>query len=309
MIELSFIIVTYNTKELTQKAIESIRRLYGKIPRYEIILVDNGSTDGSREYFENQKYKNFVYLYNHRNAGFGKANNLAFRKSRGRYIYLLNNDAQLETQGVDGIVKSLFENNPDAGIIATKVVYPDGNAQPNVQSFSGILTVILRLIRAGAFVRRHKNLLALCVRVWPFNRLFRSYLGNFTEREQSYIEWASGCSLIFRRALYESLDGFDERFFLYSEDEDICLRAARLGAKILYTPEILVTHHEGMSGTKNDLNEFIIRTRMASELYFFRKNHPSKYPFVLCGYFVVSVLGYVFSKRMRIIFSALSKNG
>ncbi|RMA93314.1 glycosyltransferase family 2 protein [Hydrogenothermus marinus] len=303
----SFILVNYNTKDITYKAIKSIINKLNK-EDYEIILVDNASTDGSKEFFEKLNSPNFKYIYNTKNLGFGKANNIGFKYSKGKYIYILNNDTLLNTKNITKIIENKFNKFPEVGILATKVLYPDGTLQPNVQSFSNLWTVTLRLLKVGQLVRNNKFALNL-FRWFPIKPNFiKVYLENFDkEKKEGLIDWASGCSLIFRREVYEELGGFDENFFMYTEDEEICYRAKLKGYKILYTPDIVITHFEGKSSENSEINEFVIREKVKSEFYYFKKHFPEKLPVLKNIYFTISTLGYPFSKRLRIVHKTIRR--
>jgi len=300
----SFILVNYNTKDLTLQTINSIIDKFKNSENYEIILVDNGSKDGSKEIFEKleQQLKNFKYIYNDKNLGFGKANNIGFRHSKGDYIYILNSDTILHTKNINKIIEKKFKNYPEIGIIATRVIYEDGNLQPNVQNFSNLLSIALRLLKIGQFVRNNKFVLNI-VKKLPFKpRLIKNYLENFNkQRKEGFVDWASGCSLIFKREVFEQLDGFDEKFFMYSEDEEICLRVHKSGYKILYTPDITIIHFEGKSNTNKRINEFLIKTKIKSEFYYYKKHFPDKYSKLKVVYELITFFGFPFSKRLRLI--------
>jgi len=303
---ISFTIINYNSKEVTYKAIKSIIEHNSNPESYEIILVDNASTDGSKEFFESLNIENFKYIYNDKNLGFGKANNIGFKNSKGEYIYILNNDTLLHTDNIDKIIAEKFKKYENVGVLATKVQYEDGTPQPNVQKFTSLKAVLLRLLKVGQFVRNNKMLLKVFMSLPIKPNFIQVYLDNFNkERKEEYIDWASGCSLIFKREVYEKLGGFDENFFMYTEDEEICYRVHKLGYKILYTPGILITHFEGKSNKNEKINEFLIKTKVESEFYYFKKHFPNKVKYLKLMYLIVSVLAFPFSKRFRIIYKTI----
>ena len=299
---ISFILVNYNTKQITKQAIDSITDSFENLNSYEIIVVDNASTDGSKELFENLKIENFHYFYNDENYGFGKANNIGVENSSGEYIYILNTDTILHTKNIDKIIKEKFNIYNYLGVLATKVQYEDGSLQPNVQKFSNLLAIALRLLKIGQFVRNSKVLIQF-FKILPIKpKMVRSYLENFNkERGEEFIDWASGCSLIFKREVYEKLGGFDDKFFMYTEDEELCYRVHQLGYSILYTPDILITHFEGKSNTNKKINEFLLKTKIESEFYYYKKHFPDKYGTLKLIYEVVTLFGYPFSKRLRLM--------
>ncbi|GAB6072771.1 hypothetical protein JCM14244_11480 [Venenivibrio stagnispumantis] len=305
---ISFILVNYNTLNLTYESIKSIIESFDDKNEYEIILVDNNSKDGSKEFFLNleKKLNNFKYIYLEENLGFAKANNTGFKYSKGEYIYILNPDTLLHTKNINQIIDNKFAKDEKIAVIATKVIYGDGSLQPNVQKFTNLFTVSLRLLEIGKIVRNNKFLLNI-FKYLPFKpKVINVYLQNFNEeRKESFIDWASGCSLIFRRDIFEKLGGFDEKIFMYTEDEEICYRVHKLGYKILYTPDIVITHFVGKS-SKN-INDFIVKTKVKSEFYYFKKHFPKKINRLKFIYNIVSFLGYPFSKRLRIIRKTLKE--
>jgi GT2 family glycosyltransferase len=305
---ISYILVNYNTKALTNQTIESIIKNH-KSNEYEIILVDNNSLDGSEFFFTelSNKIKILKYIYNNKNYGFGKANNIGVAHSCGEYIYILNSDTILQTKNIEKIIETKFNQYSYAGVFATKVQYEDGTLQPNVQNFASLKAVFLRLLKVGHFVRNNKILLKFFIWLPVKSHFIKTYLDNFDkERTEEFIQWASGCSLIFKREVYEKLGGFDENFFMYTEDEELCYRVQKAGYQILYTPDILITHFEGKSNTTKSINEFLLKTKVKSEFYYFEKHFPQKINKLKFIYLTISTFGYLFSKNFRVINKAIS---
>lgn len=301
----SFIIVNFNSKEITYQSLLSIVQ-NNKNQNFEIILVDNASTDGSKEFFESLDINNLKYVYNDKNLGFGKANNIGLKYSQGKYVYILNNDTLLDTQNIENIVLEKFTKYDKVGVLATKVQYEDGTLQPNVQNFTSLKVVLLRLLRVGQFVRNNKILLKFFIWLPIKPNFIKVYLDNFNkERKEEFIDWASGCSLIFKREVYEKLGGFDENFFMYAEDEELCYRVQKMGYKILYTPDILITHFEGKSNTNKSINEFLVKTKVESEFFYFKKHFPNKVVYLKLIYLLIATLAFLFSKKFRIIYKTV----
>lgn len=300
---ISYILVNYNTKKITYQTIQSIINTQSQC-YYEIILVDNGSTDGSKEFFENLigTLENFKYIYNNKNLGFSKANNIGFNYSKGNYIYILNSDTILNTENINIIVKEKFKKYNNIGLLATKVNYSDGTPQPNVQAFSNLYTIVFRLLKIGQFIRNKKLLLKL-FKLLPYKlSIVEIYLKNFNKiNKDDFIDWASGCSLIFRREIYEKLGGFDENFFMYTEDEEICYRIHQFGYKILYTPDIAIAHFAGKSNINKEINEFILKEQIKSEFFYYKKHFPEKIKKLKIIYNIITYLGSPFSSRLKLI--------
>jgi GT2 family glycosyltransferase len=303
---ISVILVNYNTKVLTKQAVDSVINSF-KSNDYEIIIVDNASTDGSKEFFENLDITNYRYIYNKENLGFGRANNIGFKHSQGEYIYILNSDTLLRTKEIGAIIKTKFKKYDNLGVIATKVQYKDGAPQANVQKFTDLKIVFLRLLKVGQFIRNNKILLYFFIYFPVKPNFIKTYLDNFNkDRKEEFIQWASGCSLIVKREVYEILGGFDKNFFMYTEDEELCYRVKKSGYKILYTPDILITHFEGESNTNKNINEFLLKTKVESEFYYFKKHFPQKINKLKFIYLTISTFGYLFSKKFRVINKAIS---
>jgi N-acetylglucosaminyl-diphospho-decaprenol L-rhamnosyltransferase len=307
---ISFVMVNYNTRAVTYRAIESIIMSSLHFD-YEIILVDNNSTDGSKEFFEALDIPGFKYIYLDANVGFGKANNIGVNScGNDDYIYIINSDTTINSINIESVIKNTFDRFPAVGILATKVQYEDGALQTNVQRFTSLKTVFLRLFRVGKFIRGNKFLLNLLVRSRFRPSFLNVYIDNFNvARREELIDWASGCSLIFKRSVYDQLNGFDENFFMYCEDEELCYRAKLLGYGILFTPNILITHYEGKSNSSADLNDFLVKTKVKSEFYYYRKHFPEKLNLLMFIYFISAMMGFLFSRKFRIIGTELFNYG
>lgn len=266
-------------------------------------MVDNASTDGSKEFFNSLAFKNFKYVYNNKNIGFGAANNLGFKYSLGKYVYLLNSDTIVKTKQVNKLIEENFRENDDKlAVLATKVYYEDGSIQPNTQKFITLKTICLRLMNVGKFFRKHKILLLLLLNSPIKPNFINEYLNNYkSDDEDRFIDWASGCSLIIKREIFANINGFDDNIFLYSEDEELCYRIKLLGYKILFTPDIEIIHYEGSSNSTAQLNEFVIEQKLNSEFYYIAKHHKNKLFFLKLIYLIISSVGFIFSKRLRFI--------
>jgi len=300
---ISFIIVNYNTKYLTYNAILSIINSIEDQNAYEIIIVDNDSKDGSRELFNllHSMYNNINIIYSIDNVGFAKANNIGFKEARGEYIYLLNSDAILLTKNIQFIIKDKFNMYENLGIIATKVYYPDGKVQPNVQKFRNLFTVMFRLLNIGYIFRKY-NLIKIISLLKIKNKIIEEYVDNYKYNQRDrFIDWGSGCSLIFKREIFQKLNGFDEKYFMYNEDEDICIASNKIGIKVLYTPNIEIIHYVGMSNIRRNINIRMIKEYIFGEMYYFEKHKRNDIYKVYIIYEIITFIGYLFSKRLRYI--------
>lgn len=228
---LSIIIVNFNTKELLKKCLESIFRVKehesGRV-EMEIIVVDNGSTDGSVEAIE-ARYKDIKILRNEENLGFAKANNQGIKISKGDYILLLNSDTEVRSGALDKLVQ-FAEKHPDAGVAGARLLNPDGSIQPSVYHFPTIWRAIAEywLGKRGVYEKY-------------------ALTGALTGTDPVSVEAVTGAAMLIPRKTIEKVGLLDERYFLYFEDLDFCRRARETGLKIYYLPSAEVIHHHGKS--------------------------------------------------------------
>jgi len=219
------------------RCLHSIRSQSGHNP--EVILVDNASQDNSVELT-----KDFLpwlkLIANKRNLGFGRANNQALKISRGGYIYFLNPDTELKEGVLDAIIE-FMESNPEVGLAGTRILNPDGSSQSSVE------------------------------RRYPGERHSRAELSKL----KGDIAWVSGASMIARRSVMREVMGFDERFFLYGEDLDLCLAVRNAGWTIGYIPGALVIHWGGVS-ERDTLPIDIWKKKLHAEFLFYHKHYSER---------------------------------
>ncbi len=232
--EVSVIIVSYNTEDFIGNCLRSV--LAEEDCRKEIFVVDNGSTDGSVAYL-GKAFPMVFLVANEENRGFGAANNQVLHRCRGKYIFFLNPDARL-TRGALRALLSYMESNPHVGLAGTKLVDPDGTLQ------------------------RSKS---------------ERYLGQeYTQDELSglpgSIASVIGASMVVRADLAKKIGGFDEDFFLYGEDQDICLRVRKCGYEVGYIDEAVVIHSGGQS-ERNTTPLGVWDKKIRAEQIFYRKHY------------------------------------
>lgn len=263
---------------------------------YEIVVFDNASTDGSRDFFESLNRTNFIYVYSDKNLGYGAGNNRGFKQSSGDVIILVNPDVTEISGTLDSIFRCLLDKS--IGVIGPQIVYPDGRMQANGGGRSTFWTFLLQTLRLGYLARKLKLVYFFrdvleCV-PWFKNTVIGLYLRNFNANRTEEIRdwyWISGAFLILRRDIFLAVHGFDENFFLYNEDEDLCIAIRSLGYRVIQDSSLVVTHmegatHKGKSGSR--LGRAYIE-RMKSRLYFASK-HFSK-----TSYFSLKVYLSIFS--------------
>jgi GT2 family glycosyltransferase len=261
--DVSVILVSYNTAELTRECLESVQRERGAVS-VETIVVDNASRDESRAMIE-RDFKEVKLVRSAVNLGFGAANNEGMKLARGRYVVLLNTDAFLHAGALKAAVKFMDEH-PRCGIAGAKLVGRDGEFQASARRFPSTLD--------DAIV--YWGLAAKYPRSRFFGRFDRTWAD---ENEAVKADWVPGAFCIVRREALEEVGEFDPAFFLYYEEVDLCRRMREHGYEVWYRPEIGVTHLGGESSrslTEHDFSEVgaqVTLWRMRSTLLYYRKHH------------------------------------
>lgn len=234
-VKTTIITVNYNSDFALKRMIESY--LAAGCEGCELIIIDNASSDNSIAMTE--EYSDHYYLIeNEKNLGFGAAVNQGFRAGRGDFFLLLNPDAILREGSISGL-ETFLEEHPEAGIAGGKVLEDDGSLQPACRR--GIPTPWVAFCRLTGLGR-----------LFPHSPLFARYnMTYLDENEENEVEALSGSFMMLRREVVERLGGFDEDFFLYAEDIDICYRARLNGWKVCYTPRAVIVHSKGISASSN----------------------------------------------------------
>lgn len=232
--EVSVIIVNWNTRDLTLECLRSLYRETQSVS-FEVILVDNGSVDGSAAAIA-AEFPQVSLIAETDNHGFAKANNIAAAQARGRYLLLLNSDTVVLGGAVDKLIQ-FARSRPQARIWGGRTVFADGTLNPG--SAWGRLTVWSAVCFALGLVR-----------AFPNSRLFNPEgLGGWQRDTIRDVDIVSGCFFLIEAALWQELGGFDSRFFMYGEEADLCARARGLGARPATTPDATIVHYGGASTT------------------------------------------------------------
>ena len=243
----SFVIVSRNTLHLLTDCMHS---LYAdpEVARCQIIVVDNASSDGSVEMIA-REFPQVQLIRNSVNVGFARANNQGIRASQGHYVLLLNSDTIVPAGALSALVQ-FMDDHPDAGACGPRLARADGRAQPFAFGSDPTLAYLL-------------------ARGWN-HLVVRRSLHNWETHNVQLVDWISGAALLARRDALERVGGFDENFFMYFEDNDLCLRLRRAGWRVFYNPTVTITHLGGAS-----LSQSTLRTRWydASLRYFYSKHY------------------------------------
>jgi GT2 family glycosyltransferase len=255
MTDLSVVIVNWNTREFLSRCLRSV---YDTTPDldFEVIVVDNGSTDGSQEMVR-QEFPGVGLIVNTENRGFAKANNQAIRRSRGRYVLLLNSDAFVRENAIEHTI-AFMDGHPEAGMAGCKLLFEDGRLQPSCYAFPTLFTEFLIAVGLD--------------RLLPRSRLFGKYGMTYWDFDDiREVDVILGAFMLVRATAIDDVGLMDERYFMYSEEVDWCYRLREKGWKIYFYPHVEAVHLGGGS-TRRVRAEMLIRL-YGSRIEFFRKHH------------------------------------
>ena len=250
MADVSAIVVTYNAAPWIERALESLRGTGA-----EVIVVDNGSTDGTLELVRERFPE--ARVVEQENRGFGAGNNAGMRAAAGRYFLLLNPDAWLTDGALEDMV-AFADEHPEAGVVGPRLLNPDGSLQRSVRGYP----TPWRLATEYFFLRK------LAPRSEALNALFGAGFDHRSVREADYL---FGACLLVRRDAVDSIGGFDEDFFLMSEEVDWLYRFRQAGWKVLFFPGAEVFHVVGAS-----LNPARFENIVRGHLLFLRKHRGTR---------------------------------
>jgi GT2 family glycosyltransferase len=259
---ISVIIVSYNTAALLRRC---LLELYNNAPPFEmeVLVVDNNSLDDSSDMVK-REFPQVQLILNSENVGFAAANNQAYNVASGDYIVLLNPDAFIKPGCLDNVV-AFMERHPKCGLSGGRLLSPAGELEPSARKFPNAWTKFLTL--SGLRAR------------FPRSSFFAGHeYGGFDHCSNIEVDWVPGTFTVYRREMLEETGLFDERFFLYYEETDLCRKAKRLGWSVYFTSESEVVHMGGGSGKTRTEHYFdghgsqVLRFRMRSEWLYFRKN-------------------------------------
>jgi GT2 family glycosyltransferase len=230
--DLSVVIVTYNSLRHVDACLASLREHVRGVG-YEVVVVDNASSDGTPAHVESA-YPWVRVLRRRRNGGLSTAVNEGVAGSSGTYAMALNPDTRIEHDALTPLVAYL-RDHPDVGVAAPKLLDDDGTLQLSCRSFPGYTTALF-----GRY--------SLLTRFMPKNRYSRDYLlSDFDHASTRDVDWVSGAAMMFPRAVFDRLGGWDAGFFMFNEDVDFCKRVRDAGLRVVYLPEAVVYHEIGVS--------------------------------------------------------------
>jgi len=280
--DLSIIIVSYNTKDILKECIESIYKTAKNIS-FEVIVVDNASKDGTAELISNSKFpsSNFHFIQNKENLGFSKANNVGVKISTGKYVLFLNPDILVHEKTLEGMVKFMgADASTKIGAATCKVVLTNGKIDD--ASHRGFPTPWNALTHFSGISK-----------ILGKTKFFGGYsLGHLDFSKSHEIDALAGAFMIVRRKAGEEAKWWDEDYFFYGEDLDFCYMLKQNGWKIYYVPQFSVLHYKGVSGGLKKVSKDITtadaqtktratKARFNAMRIFYKKHYENKYPWFL----------------------------
>jgi len=269
MVKLSVVIVNFNAGDYLIKCLKSIESEKKKV-NLEVYLVDNASEDDS--IFKARKlYPNFKYIQNNKNLGFGRANNIAFKIIKSEYILLLNPDCEL-SPGVLKVMLNFLEQDSTIGAVSCKVLLDNGKLDWATHRGFPTPTASFKYY----FLKD--------------DSLYHLSLKDLDSPHE--VDSISGSFFFTRKKVLDMVGSFDEKFFMYGEDIDLCWRIKESGWKIYYNPEGSIIHHKGISsGLKKHSQEITTASLNTKEKafdafykamkIFYEKHYQKKYPFFI----------------------------
>ena len=256
--DLSIIIINWNSVEFLRECLRSIFAQANDFS-FEVIVLDNGSFDGSAEMLADE-FSEVRFIQGEENLGFAKANNLASQIALGKYLLFLNPDTEIRGRALILLVEAA-RTFPEGGAFGARLLNSDGTLQTScIQAFPTI---------------RNQFLDSNCLRrLFPGSGLWGTAALFTQSRAPESVEGISGACLLTRRGLFQQLGGFSERYFMYFEDMDYCLRCAKAGCRNYFVPAAEVVHHGGKS-SGGEHSKFSSVMMVESAWRFFVKQHGS----------------------------------
>ena len=251
--DISFIIVNWNTRDLLRDCLDSIDQTVNALS-YEIIVVDNASSDGSVDMLA-QQYPRVKTIANKENRGFGAANNQGFAVMLGKYALLINTDAVL-TKGAIQKLWDFAEANPRAAIVCGQLLNADGSKQNSIAAFPTLLTLAANTSLLEYFFPGK----------YPSKR--------YDHQEPLEVDSAIGACMMIRKKALDEVSFFDERYFFFFEETDLAFAMKRAGWKVYHVPDALIYHLQGQSIGHNTQSRIEF---YRSRYQFLRKWHGDAY--------------------------------
>jgi GT2 family glycosyltransferase len=285
MIDLSICIVSFMTRELLRDCLNSINN-QPSIYSTEIIIVDNGSSDGTLEMLKTD-FPQIQLIQNSKNLGFTYPMNQALRAAQGRYLVQLNPDTLM----IEDALRELFifmQAHPEVGICGPKVLNRDGTLQKQCRRGEPRpLAVIGHFLRLG--------------KIFPKNKSLNEYLLNYLDEDEANpVAGVAGSCMMIRREVIDQIGYLDEQYFAYQEDADYCRRARDAGWQVYYLPTAKIIHFGGQGGSRVQPVRSIIEWHRSYWIYY--RKHLAREYFFLFNWFYYGLIGLKLSLALIINF-------
>lgn len=278
--KVSFIIVNYNTKDLLRDCVNNLLWLAIKNYEKEIIVVDNGSKDGSADMVD-QEFSDKVILIRNENKGLSHGHNRGLEKSTGDVLVYLGTDAYPKPEAMEKILEYL-KDNPDTGVLTPKLILRDGSL--DMDAHRGRLDPWVALTHWSGLGK-----------IFPKSKLFNKYYLGYKDFNQPHeIDVCISHFMVIPRKVHDDIGIWDENYFLYGEDLDICYRAQKAGYKVIYLGNVEVLHYKGagvgrkstsdlQNASRSDKKHLksIRRETTKAMKYYYNKHLAKGYPFLL----------------------------
>lgn len=263
VIDISIIIVTWNSEEDIIQCLDSIERASQNID-VEIFVVDNNSRDNTVNIVQ-KSYPDVKLISNHENFGFAKANNQAIKMCSGKYILLLNPDTVLNTTSLNDSL-TYMEQNADIGVLGCMIKNSDGSIQPSVRRFPTVFSQILVLCKLHNFFPRIAS-------------LKKYFASDFDYSSNQNVDQVMGAYMFVNRNCVEKIGLLDEGFWIWFEDVDYCKRAKDAGFKVTYNPNISIMHKQSRSFEKLLAKQ---EQRIFNKsMFYYAKKHFNRFSYIL----------------------------
>lgn len=300
---LSIVILNYNTKKLTLDLLNSIEENYGsevKSGKFQVITADNASPDNSidelRTFEKKTIIKDFIACDNKANLGFSKGNNRAIKFAAGQYVLILNPDTLAHKDTLNRMV-DFMDQHPEAGAATCKILYADGSIDPNcVRGFPTPWNSFCHFSGLS--------------KLFPGLKLFNGYL-QYGWRDMNLVqevEAIEGAFMIIPKEFGDRIGWFDEDYFFYGEDLQLCFDILKSGKKIFYVPDVSITHFGGASsGIKKqtlklttadiETKKRVQKFRFEAMRLFYKKNYSKKYPAIF-RFVVFKAIDFLYGRKL-----------
>ena len=235
--DLSIIIVNWNTKDLLKQCLDSIFK-FPTERSFDIWVVDNASSDDSTEMVQ-ELFPKVCLIVNDHNMGFGSANNLALERCQGQYILFLNPDTEVLPAALESL-SSFLDAHPKTGVAGACLLYPDGSMQTSCYPFPTLFSELWRLLHLD--------------RIHTYGVYDQTHWDQSAPREVDVIQ---GAAFLVRRAVLDQAGFFDPDFFMYTEEVDLCFRIQNAGWDLYWVPQAEIVHYEGQSTKQMPVDMFL----------------------------------------------------